>query len=474
MLSQRPTGTGKTVLFCAITGVVTEGGAQTLILQHREELIGQTSRTLAKMKVEHGVIAGGRPGRAAPVQIASINTISRRLGAYQSGEFRLVFVDAAHHAAAPSWQRVIDYFDEAYVIGCTATPERLDGKGLDHLFGELVAGRSVKEYVELGVLAPAVTFASPEPPGHSGVRRRLGDFEQTALADRMSNSAIVGDAIEHYRRLSPQLPGLVYCCSVRHSQLVAEAFSAVDYAARHVDDETPAAERVATIDALRDGKLDMITNVALFTEGLDVPLLGIVIILRPTQPLTLHLQILGRVTRTARGKRRGLILDHAGNSLRHGLYDFEHQWSLDSRPKKAGEPLVRRCPEFGAMLPIKAQSCSECGYQFVVQMQPPRIPESTAGDLERIDGRNMLDAEQLPHMPYHRLLDWCGTDDIRVELARRARGYRQGWKFHAKQARLAAMASVERHRSQVSPNAGEGGNPLPAPSPRAIWTRRSG
>jgi DNA repair protein RadD len=108
-------------------------------------------------------------------------------------------------------------------------------------------------------------------------------------------------------------------CSVRHSQLVAEAFTAAGYAARHVDGETPAAERESTINALHDGKLDLVTNVALFTEGLDVPLLGVVIILHPTQSLTLHLQMLGRVTRTAPGKRRGLILDHAGNSLRHGL-----------------------------------------------------------------------------------------------------------------------------------------------------------
>jgi DNA repair protein RadD len=151
--------------------------------------------------------------------------------------------------------------------------------------------------------------------------------------------------------------------------------------------------------------------------------------------------MLGRVTRTARGKRRGLILDHAGNSLRHGLYDFEHQWSLEGRPKKTGEALVRRCPECGAMLPIRATSCSECGYRFVVEMQPPRLPEAAAGELEQIDDRNLPVAEQLRRMPYRPLLDWCGTDDIRLELARRARGYRQGWKFHAKQTRLAALAS---------------------------------
>jgi hypothetical protein len=151
--------------------------------------------------------------------------------------------------------------------------------------------------------------------------------------------------------------------------------------------------------------------------------------------------MLDRVTRAAPGTRRGLILDHADDSLRRGLSDFEHQWLLEGRPKKDREAQARRCPECGAMLPIRATTCSECGFGFVVHMHPPRFPEATAGDLEQIDDRNLLDVKQLRHMPYRRLLDWCGTDDIRLELPRRARGHRQWWKFHAKQPRLAAMAS---------------------------------
>jgi superfamily II DNA or RNA helicase len=174
--------------------------------------------------------------------------------------------------------------------------------------------------------------------------------------------------------------------------------------------------REATVDALHAGKLDLVTNVALFTEGLDVPLLGIVIVLGPTQSLTLHLQMLGRVTRTARGKRRGLILDHAGNSLRHGLYDFEHQWSLEGRPKKSSEPLLRRCPECGAMLPINAQNCSECGFEFVVQMRRPRMPEVAAGDLEQIDADDISD-HQLRAMPDRELLLWCRDDPLRPRRA---------------------------------------------------------
>jgi Type III restriction enzyme, res subunit len=360
VLLYRPTGTGKTVWFCAISEVVQAGGARTLILQHREELFALTSRTLAAMDVAHGIIAAGHP-IAATVQIASINTLTRRLAVYRPDEFQLVFVDEAHHAAAPSWERVIDHFagGGAFVIGCSATPLRWDGRGLDDLFDELIVSRSVTDYVALGVLVPAVTYAPTTPPDLSVIRTRGGDYETEALAARMADSVITGDAIEQYRRLSPQLPGLVYCCSIAHSQRVCEV---------------------------------------------------------------------GRAFRTAPGKRRGLILDHAGNSLRHGLYDFEHEWSLQGRPKKSTEPLARQCPECVAVLPIRAETCPECGYCFVVQLQPPRIPKTAAGELARVDD---VSGQYLRLLPYPQLLKWCQDDPIRLEQARRARGYAKGWKYHA-------------------------------------------
>jgi DNA repair protein RadD len=439
----RPCGTGKTVIFCAITErVAALSGTRTLILQHRDELIGQTAATLTRMAVPYGIIAAGYPSTPAPVQIASIATLGRRLDSYQPGDFKLLFVDEAHHAAAPTWRRVIEHFSEAYAIGCSASPLRLDGKGLDHLFDELVVTRTVRDYVALEVLAPAATFAPAQPPDLSGIRIRAGDYEQEALADRMADGAITGDAVEHYKKLSPQLPGLVYCCSIAHSQQVCAAFTAAGYAVRHVDGETPAAERERTIADLRAGKLDLVTNVALFTEGLDVPCLGVVIVLRPTQSLALHLQMVGRALRTAPGKRRGLLLDHAGNSLKHGLYDFDHEWSLEGRPRKSAEPLVRQCPECGALLPVKAESCSECGYRFVVQLQPPRLPDTVKGELERVadDG---VTAAQLRAMFYPHLLAWCGDDPVRLERARRARGYAKGWKYHTAVAWRSAQRGMQ-------------------------------
>ena len=155
--------------------------------------------------------------------------------------------------------------------------------------------------------------------------------------------------------------------------------------------------------------------------------------------------MVGRALRTAPGKRRGLVLDHAGNSLLHGLYDFPHQWSLEGRPKKPAEPLARQCPECGAVMPIRSETCPECGFAFVVQLRPSRVPVTAEGDFEPVDDDGVND-EQVRRMPYHQLLAWCEDNPLRLRrarlLRRKADGsrYRKGWEWHTAAAWRAAQA----------------------------------
>jgi superfamily II DNA or RNA helicase len=426
-----PTASGKTIMFVWLAMAVAARGSRILILGHRQEIVEQISDALTAFGVMHGIIAPGHPPNSAPVQVAMVLTLANRLNQY-AGQFDLVIVDEAHHSVAETWKRILGRFSDAYVLGVSATPERLDGKPLKDLYDELVAGPSVAELVALGFLSPAVTFAAPVSPDLSGIRTRLGDFEQTALAARMTNSQLIGDAVEHYTKLAPQLPGLAYCVSIAHSIAMAEAFNAAGYKAVHIDGETPKDQRRAAIADLGAGKLDLITNCGLFSEGVDVPLLGLVILLRPTQSLALYLQMIGRALRIGGGKRRALILDHAGNWERHGLYDFPHEWSLEGREKANAGQLVRRCPECDAVIPACAEECPECGHVLVHRLTQPRIPEAAPGELERIDADNGKDGrvQHLRAMPYRSLLQWIGSDPGRCEEARRARNYKRGWVWH--------------------------------------------
>jgi superfamily II DNA or RNA helicase len=238
----------------------------------------------------------------------------------------------------------------------------------------------------------------------------------------MSNPVLVGDAIEHYGRLAPRL--LVYCVSIAHSELVADAFRAAGYRARHVDGETPTDLRRQAVAALAAGQLHLLTNCGLFSEGVDVPALGAVVLLRPTQSLGLYLQIVGCALRPAPGKERVVILDHAGNVHRHGLPDEERHWSLTSNKRKNSTgAAVKTCSQWSAIIGAVARLCPDCGHVFVA---PRREVCHVPGQLIAVT----RPTPDLRAISYHRALVWAGRDRHRLELVARARGYRPGWVYY--------------------------------------------
>jgi superfamily II DNA or RNA helicase len=150
----------------------------------------------------------------------------------------------------------------------------------------------------------------------------------------MSAAGLVGNAVEHYGRICPGVPAVAYCVDIAHSRQVARRFGQAGFRAAHVDGNTPARQRRALIARLGAGGLDVRTNCGLISEGVDVPVLGAAILLRPTHSLALFLQMVGRALRSAPGMARAIILDHAGNVFRHGLPDVPRRWSLDGKPRK--------------------------------------------------------------------------------------------------------------------------------------------
>jgi DNA repair protein RadD len=223
VLRQLPTGGGKTVEFAYIVRSAVVRGSRVCILVHRIELIEQTSRTLAAQGVERGIVAPGHPRTDETVQIASVMTLARRLATWKEA-FDFLIVDEAHHAVAASWQTILGAFPKARVLGVTATPERLDGRGLGEFFEHLIIGPSVAELTKLGFLAKAAVYAPSRQVDLIGVRTIGGDFDQAALQDRMMEGGLVGDAVEHYRKYADALPAIAFCVGIKHSLSVAAAY----------------------------------------------------------------------------------------------------------------------------------------------------------------------------------------------------------------------------------------------------------
>jgi superfamily II DNA or RNA helicase len=421
-----PTGSGKTVLFVELVARIRATRNQrVVIIVHRQELIDQTCLALTSAGLDYGVIAASYPETpGAAVQVAMAQTLVRRLDRLAGIDF--IIVDEAHHAAAVSWRSILAAAPQARVLGTTATPLRLDGQGLRDLFDALVIGPSVAELIAQGWLAPFTVYAPARLVNLRGVRTIGGDYAAGELARRMRAGFVRDDVLTEYRKHLAGQPVIAFCPSIEYSIETAAFFRAAAIRAAHLDGDTPREERRRLLLALATGEVQIVTNCALISEGLDVPDVAGVILLRPTKSLALHLQTIGRCLRPGLGKR-AIILDHAGNSLRHGLPDFEHEWSLDGRPEQQkGEALVKRCPECGAVIPLALRECPGCGADLrPAAPKPAAVPDQLVA----------LDPEQahahwLASGNFHDVVRWAGRNETRLYAVAQARGYKRGWVFH--------------------------------------------
>jgi superfamily II DNA or RNA helicase len=423
-----PTGSGKTVMFCAVTDGAMRRGNRCLIVAHRSEIVEQTSAALVNLGISHGVVAPGYPETPEPVQVASVSSLVRRLDRHS--DYNLLVTDECHHGVTGTWRRVIDAMPRAKVLGVTATPERLDGRGLGDVFQTMIMGPTTGELIKAGHLSPFTCYAPSKPPDLSSVSTRAGDFAADQLADAMSQPVVVGSAVDAYEDICPGKRAIVFGVDRRHSIMLAERFVGRGHKAVHLDADTPREQRRRAIKALAAGEISLITNCGLISEGVDVPAVEAVVLARPTQSLGLHLQMVGRALRIAPGKEKALILDLAGNSYRHGLPDADRKWSLDGSPRKQRErnpPQPRHCEYCDAVNKPRAPTCTSCGESLLTLQERIEIE----AELKRVEDLRQFEAVRT--MNYRDAVDWAGSDKACLEQVAAARGYARGWVWHRMQ-----------------------------------------
>ena len=391
-----PTGGGKTVVFSHIAQQAAARGNRIAVLVHRAELLEQASRSLAALGVEHGLIAAGRSmNLRAPVQVASVSTLARRLDLIKPEHFQLLIVDEAHHSNAGTWSKVIGHFRSAHLLGVTATPVRSDGRGLGEFYSELVLGPTPVWLSDNGYLAPARVYAPPIGFSAQGLRRRMGDFDLRQAAGALGGSRILGDAVSHYQRHLTGRTAIGFCCSIAHAQAVAEAFSERGIKAASIDGTQDAATRRQLLEQLGDGELKVLTSCSLIGEGVDVPSVGGCLLLRPTQSLALHLQMIGRCLRPQPGKE-AVILDHVGNIERLGHHLDVQEWSLDGIKKReqTRAPSVKTCPQCFCAMASTLSLCPECGHVFRPERQKLVTVEGELREISQQELRSRRKKEQ--------------------------------------------------------------------------------
>lgn len=394
-----PTGAGKTIMFCEIIRSANARSRPALVLAHRGELIDQTIGKLQDLGIDSGVIkAGRRSDSYLPVQVASIQTLARRMDRLPPAD--LIVYDEAHHSTSPTSRRILEAYPGAVVIGATATPWRIDRLGLADLYEGHVLAATPAELIEQGHLVPYDLFAYDAPDLHS-VRVTAGEFNQRDLGLACNTSVLVGNAVREYLEHAAGRSAIVFPVNVEHSRALVEEFQSSGISADHVDCHTPTAKRDAMLAAFRAGRLTVVSSVGVLTEGFDAPTAEVCILCRPTKSLGLYIQMVGRVLRPSpsTGKRRALIHDHAGCALRHGLPDDDRSYELTATPARVVE--LSTCP-YCHLLVGRARAdgtCKNCGGLIAPVCQlcsvvPCKCPRSARSAPEQVAGTR-IDVEEI-------------------------------------------------------------------------------
>ncbi len=461
------TGLGKTFVFANITEMARSKDKRVWIIVPRNELLRQSSDTLRAMKIPHGIInAKSNESRAYEVHVASKDTLTRRIKADKIKNWPDLIVFDEAHLNLDAQIRIAEAAPEkTKIIGVTATPERLDGRGLSELYGDISYGPSMQWAIENGYLSNFKYFCPPTE-GIDKLHRKGTDYDQKELQELLERKRIFGSAIQHYKQYADKKPCLVFCRSVAAAEDTALRFQAAGYKFLSIDGKMTYEERKKRIEALRNGEIHGLTSCELITYGLDVPVVGCVIMLRPTLSRTLFFQMIGRGLRPSPGKEFCIILDHVNNLLEHGHPIDEHEWNFhgtEKSKKKKGDDIAMAslCPN--CFMYFKGDRCDNCNAEKevkvgkglvevegrLVEIQGPvkladRPPEEKTEISARIkafvearDIKGLLEvADDLGYKPlwvHRQLVDEGQVNvDILKEIAQ-IKGYKSGWvKLHLK------------------------------------------
>ena len=361
-----PCGSGKTIMTGWMIREALRRGKKSIFFVHRKELIEQTSKTFTALGIPHGIIAAGQPSNLnVPVQIASVQTLVRRLAYVPAPDF--LICDECHHILANTYTKVIDAYPKAFLLGVTATPLRMGGITLADVFQSMVQSLSVNELINLGNLTRFDYYALDCGADLHDVKVKYGEYDNAQLQDVMSSQRVISNITDNYLKYAVDKKAICYCVNVEHSKFVAQSFFNAGIRARHVDGETPKDERAYIVDQFRRGEIQVLCNAELFGEGFDVPDCHAVILARPTKSLTLYIQQSMRAMRPdpTNPNKVAAILDCVENYKRHGYPNAIHYWSLlPNEEKEVGEAPTRPCPKCGKEIPLAATICPHCGFEI--------------------------------------------------------------------------------------------------------------
>lgn len=403
-----PTGGGKTVLFSAIAKTYTDAGKSIMMICHRQELIDQGANKLEQITgVFPGIIKAGYKYTPSQVQVASIQSLKSEKRIKPPVD--LLIIDEAHHATSRVYADIVNHYKKqgTHILGVTATPVRLDGVGFDVMFQETVEEVSIKQLIGEGYLCKyKLRAAVVEYALHRNGAKADTQQELREAAKVLCPEDLVREYLNHNGKKT-----VVFACNVDHSKAIAQAYLDADIPAEHIDGTTPDKDRADILDRFRKGETKIISNCGILTEGFDCPNIELVQLARPTNSVSLYLQMVGRALRPSPGKVEAIILDHAKNWEVHGLPDDFRDWTKDTKkPLKCSHcntvfypdtnlatSKTKKISADGDVVTFYKQPCPECGTEVQWHTLSRETSEDAAPERGKITSDNNAIFRDIPN-----------------------------------------------------------------------------
>ena len=385
-----------------------------LVLAHRHTLINQHKELLKGL----GVLTN-------KVRVESVFTEASRLGKYAPNDVDLIIIDEAHLSEAMSYRKVCEYYQCRRVL-FTATPARLDGKPLT-LADTLITGITADELIKTGAISEYDYYAPDLNLNIDNVDMVAGEYNNGQLTELMCQSAIYGDVLKYYRQLGDNRQAIAYCTSVKHSEQTAEMFTDNGISAISIDGSMSQKERNKRMDLFKNGKVQILCNCNLISEGVTLPNASVALLLRPTMSLPLFIQQSCRVLTPVQGKK-AVIIDFVNNVQKHGMPTDTHNWSLTQSVEKRkqfnedGTLNIRQCENCFKCFKT-APICPYCGYTYKVKGRELKSVKDV--ELKKIDAIQKKEQEQQKKAARMEV-GQCRTIADLQKIAKE-RGYKSGW-----------------------------------------------
>lgn len=304
----------------------------------------------------------------------------------------LIIVDESQHSRAKTYLKIFGYYNDVPRLGFTGSPWRLSGKGFKDIYSAMVEGPTTKWLIEHHKLAPFTVYGYQLGDKNLLKKSSTGDYTSKSMDD-FTKSIIHGDIVKSWLKFAKDRKTIIYCHSTSFSKIVAQEFRNAGINAVHVDAKTPSQKRENIMGSFKQGKIKVLCNVDLVSEGFNVPDCSCVVLLRPTESLVVYLQQSMRAMRYQPHKH-AIIIDQVGNFERFGLPDTDYKWSLDDRSKhphregqSADGPAIKTCPDCFGVIRAELVTCPLCGHDFSAEIR--EIKQKKEQELQAIKAQQI-------------------------------------------------------------------------------------